>query len=332
MSTAPTLYGDISPEVAGSVSKQLLERGMPTLIADQFGQSQALKEHGTTLLNFFRYNALPSDPTELVEGVSPAGRKLTRTKISVRVKQYGDFVPISDVVLDTADDTVLQGAIDVLSQQSAEMSEKIILNELKAGTNVVYAGNVASRSLVASVFSDTELKRVVRVLLKQNAGKVTSRVRSTAAYGMENVHPAFIALVPAELISAVRALTGFVDAKDYGQISPYPTEIGAWNEIRFLYHTLLTGWADTGSGTAGGTLLSTTGTNCDVFPIVIFGANAWANVALRGEFAITPTVRNPKPAPGDELGQTGSVGWKMMKAAKILNDAFMARVETAAPV
>lgn len=332
MATTATLYGDISPEVAGSVSKQMLERGMPTLILDQFGQSQSLKEHGTTLLNFFRYNALPSDPTELVEGVSPAGRKLTRTKIAVRVKQYGDFVPISDVVLDTADDTVLQGAMDVLSQQAAEMSEKIIINELKAGTNVIYAANVASRGLVNTVFTDAEMKRVVRVLLKQNAGKVTTRVRSTAAFGSESVHPSFIAVVPAELISAVRALTGFQDAKDYGQITPYPTEIGAWNEVRFLYHTLVSGWADIGNGVAGGTLISTTGTNCDVFPVIIFGSNAYANVALRGEFAITPSVRNPKPAPGDELGQTGSVGWKMMKAAKILNDAFMVRVESAAPV
>lgn len=305
---------------------------MPTLILDQFGQSQSIKEHGTTLLNFFRYNALPSDPVELVEGVSPAGRKLTRTKIAVRIKQYGDFVPITDVVLDTADDTVLQGALDVLSQQAAEMSEKIIINELKAGTNVIYAGNVTARASVNTVFTDAEMKRVVRVLLKQNVGRVTSRVRSTPAFGSESVHPSYIAIVPAELVSAVRALPNFQDAKDYGQITPYPTEIGAWNEIRFLYHTLVPGWADAGSGTAGSTLISTSATNCDVFPVIVFGANSYGNVALRGEFAITPSVRNPKPAPGDELGQTGSVGWKMMKAAKILNDAFVLRVESAAPV
>ena len=47
---------------------------------------------------------------------------------------------------------------------------------------------------------------------------------------------------------------------------------------------------------------------------------------------LPPSVRHPKPAPCDELGQPGAVGWKMMKAAKILNDAFMCRVESAATV
>ena len=42
-------------------------------------------------------------------------------------------------------------------------------------------------------------------------------------------------------------------------------------------------------------------------------------------------MRNPgKAEKGDELGQTGSVGWKTWWAGKILNDAWLVRLEVAA--
>ncbi len=40
-------------------------------------------------------------------------------------------------------------------------------------------------------------------------------------------------------------------------------------------------------------------------------------------------VVNPKPAAGDPLAQRGSVGWKAMQTAIILNDLWMARAEVA---
>ena len=41
-------------------------------------------------------------------------------------------------------------------------------------------------------------------------------------------------------------------------------------------------------------------------------------------------VVNPKPAPGDPLGQRGTVGWKLYTTTIILQDAFMVRLECAA--
>jgi N4-gp56 family major capsid protein len=312
------------------MAKQLLERGMPYLVADKFGQAQALPSNETKVINFYRYNALPSDPVELVEGVTPAGRKISRTIISATLKQYGDFIEISDVVKDTTEDHTIQGSLDALAQQAAEMGEKLILSELKAGASAFYANNVAGRGNVNAVLQKSDLNRAVRLLLRQNAKKVTKVVRSTPDFGTDNVHPSFIALCPVEVIPTIRAMNGFIDAKDYGALSPYPNEIGAVDEVRFLYHTLLTGWD--GQGTSGGSSVLETGGNANVYPIIIFGQDAYANIALRGEFAVSPMVVSPKPAPGDALGQRGSIGWKMMKVAKILNDAWVTRIEVAAPV
>lgn len=52
---------------------------------------------------------------------------------------------------------------------------------------------------------------------------------------------------------------------------------------------------------------------------------------IKGKDAAQILVRNPgKAEKGDELGQTGSVGWKTWWAGKILNDAWLVRVEVAA--
>lgn len=329
--TTATQYGDLSPEVAGYVSGQLLERGMPTIVLDRFGQADALPNNETKLMTFYRYNALPSGPenTLLQEGVQPAGRKLSRTPVTLQLQQYGDFIGITDVVKDTCDDTTIQGGLDVLSQQISETSEKIIIAELLSSTSRWFANGTA-RASVNTVFTKALMERVVTGLMRQNAKFISKAVKATVDYGTEAVRPAYFAVIPPELVPAVRAFAGFKDSVDYGTMTPYPTEIGAVNDVRYLYHTLINAWA--GAGAAGGTSIRETGSLADVFPVIVIAADAFANVALNGMHNVSPWVRNPSHAPGDELAQTGSMGWKFMKASKILNDAFMAVVETAAPL
>jgi N4-gp56 family major capsid protein len=75
---------------------------------------------------------------------------------------------------------------------------------------------------------------------------------------------------------------------------------------------------------------STTGTNADVYPTLVFARDAYGLVPLKGENSMTPMVVNPKPAAGDPLAQRGTVGWKLWHATVILQDAFMLRIESAA--
>ena len=68
----------------------------------------------------------------------------------------------------------------------------------------------------------------------------------------------------------------------------------------------------------------------DVYPVLFFGRDAYGLVPLKGATSLTPMVVNPKPSVNDPLGQRGTVGWKTMQGAIILNDAWMARYETGA--
>lgn len=322
-----TTYGDISPRTAAYASKELLTRALPYLMIEKFGQAKTLPANNTKSVVFRRYNALDNSPRALVEGVTPVSQELTHSDVFANLTQYGSIITISDVVLDTHEDAILNEAIDLLAEQAAQMIEKMRFGVMKAGTNVVFA-NGAQRSAVVSPISLNMQRRAVRALKRQNARPITSVVRSTAAYGTENVAPGFVALIHPDCESDVRNLPGFVPAEKYGSLSPWEGELGKCEDVRYVSSTIFEPFIDAGG--AAGAMLSSSGTNADVYPIIYMAKDAFGLVALKGMYALTPMVVNPKPSDSDPLAQRGHVGWKSMQTAVILNDAWMIRLEVAA--
>lgn len=324
---AQTSYGDISPRTAAYAEKELLKRGLPFLVLEKFGQAKTLPEASSKVIKFRRYSALPTVPTALTEGVTPTGQQLAVTDITATLTQYGDKVTISDVIMDTHEDPVLNEAVTLIGEQAAQMIEKMRFGVLKAGTNVLYA-NGAARNAVNTPITVSLQRRAVRALKRQNARFITSVVRSTPSYGTENVAPGFVGLIHPDLESDVRSLVGFVPAEKYGSMTPWENELGKCEDVRYVSSTIFEPWADAGG--AKGTMLSTTGTNADVYPVLYVARDAYGIVALKGMFAVTPMVVNPKPSDSDPLAQRGHVGWKAMQTAVILNDLWMVRSEVAA--
>lgn len=320
-------FGDISPRTAAFASKDLLERGLPFLVIEKFGQSKSLPGNSTKTMKFRRYTALPNAPTALVEGITPAGTPLSYQDVTLNLVQYGNLTQITDVVIDTHEDPVLKEATDLLGEQAAQMVEKMRFGVLKAGTNVIYA-NGALRTSVNTAVTLSLQRRAVRALKRQNARFITKVVRSTVAYGTENVAPGFVALIHPDCEADVRGLVGFTPAEKYGTLTPWENELGKCEDVRYVSSTIFEPFID--GGGAKGAMLSSGGVNADVYPILFLGADAYAIVALKGAFAITPMVVNPSPSDSDPLAQRGSVGWKTMQGCVILNDAWMVRGEVAA--
>jgi N4-gp56 family major capsid protein len=337
-------YGDISPAVAAYSIVRMLKRAMPYLQLEKFGQTYPLPTNSTQTAKFRRYFLVgatgsagsgsgvynyPVAITPLVEGVTPAGNSISNQDYSVQLSQYGDFVTITDVILDTHTDSVLQETTDILGEQAALTVETLRFNVLKAGTNVFYANNVGGRSSVVASIAVADQRRVTTALNRQNAKKITSVVGSNADYGTKSVEAAYMAVCHPDLESDLRNMTGFKPVADYGpHTSPFEGEIGSFEQVRYLTSTVIAPFADAGG--AKGAMRSTSGTSADVYPILFFGRDAFGIVPLKGKSAMTPMVVNPKPAPGDPLAQRGTVGWKLWTATVILQDAFMARLECAA--
>lgn len=342
-----TGYGDISPAVAAYSVVRMLKRAMPYLHLEKFGQTYPLPTNSTQTAKFRRYFLsgaggsagtstpgsafyIPVATTPLVEGVTPAGSRLANQDYTVTLSQYGDYITITDVVMDTHTDPVLQQATDILGEQAAITVETLRFNVLKAGTNVFYANNVGGRSSIVASIAIADQRRVTTGLNRQNAKKITQVVASTADYNTKSVEAAYMAVCHPDLETDIRTMTGFKPVADYGpHTSPFEGEIGSVEQVRYLTSTVIAPWEGAG-GAVGSTGLRSTGGNIDVYPILYFGRDAFGIVPLKGKSSMTPMVVNPKPAAGDPLAQRGTVGWKLYTSTVILQEAFMARLEVGA--
>ena len=306
---------------------KLLSRALPLLVFEKFGQTFPMPSNSTTVAKFRRFEALDATPNQLTEGVTPTAKQLTVTDVTSTLKQYGDLVIISDIVNDVNEDPVLDMAVEVLGEQAAIMLEKMRYGVLAAGTNVFYA-NGSARNAVNTVLTLNLLRKIVRALKAQNCRPITSIVKSSPSYGTAAVAPGYVAIMHSDCEADLRGIAGFTDVKNYGNTAPFEGEIGAVEGIRFILSTVIAPFADAGG--AKGSMVSTSGTSADVYPILVLAKDAYGIVPLKGKSAITPTVLNPGVASkSDPLGQRGYVGWKAMQTAVILNQAWMARAEVA---
>jgi N4-gp56 family major capsid protein len=317
---ATQTYGDISQRTAAWAAKNHLEHAQPVEVLARFGDIKQLDKNTADTIKFRR--PVPFNPatTPLVEGVTPAGGSIAYEDVTVQLAQYGDFVEISDVVADLAEDPVLKDITMLTGEQAALTKEMILYGVLKAGTNKFYGGGKSSIATVAAgdVFTKAIQRNVTKALKAQKSKKVTEMLSASPKYSTEPVAPAYVAFAHTDLEGMLRDIDGFVPVEKYGTMQPLPYEIGKIEDVRYVLSPELEPDAD--AGAAG----------IDVYPVIIIGKNAYGHVALRGAKSAPIMVLNPGVARGgDPLGQRGTVGWKCYDAPVVLNQAWMSVVHVA---
>jgi N4-gp56 family major capsid protein len=324
------VYGDITPRTAGKAMPGFLMRALPYLVLEKYLDMKPLPSNSTKVAIFRRYEALEKALTPLVEGVTPVGKNIKSTDVQCTLQQYGDFVQLTDQIADLHEDPVLQEYVGITAEQAAQTLETLRYNVLKAGTNVFFANGTA-RTDVNTALTLTLQRKVTRALKRQNVSYITQQTASTPNYGTVSVRASYIGLIHPDCENDVRAMAGFKDAVDYGSKVPVDSfEIGSVEDVRYIRSTIFESFADAGGNK--GTMVSTSGVNADVYPVLYLGAHCAASVPLKGKNSITaPIVRNPgQISDSDKLGQRGHVGWKAYFGCVILNQLFMARCECSA--
>lgn len=323
-----TTYGSISQRTAAWAASEMLSHAEPVLILSKFGQHKPIPKNKANGVKFRRPIPWPAVTTPLTEGQTPASRQMQYEDVQATLAQYGDVAEINDHVQDLAEDPVLKDATEQCGEQSGASIEAVTWGAIRGGTNVFYA-NGASRGAVNSVIT-LKKQRAITALLKANkAKKVTKMAKSTVQWGTEAIDAAFIAVANTNLESDIRDLAGFTPVEKYGAMKPLPYEIGKVEDVRYCLSPDLDAFADAGAATS--TMISTTGTNADVYPVMYFGQEAYGCVPLKGANAITPKVTPVDSTDSsDPLGQRGFVGWKAYFVALILNQGWIARLEVAA--
>ena len=314
---ATTTTTQIPAGVQAFYDRNLLERAVPSLVHDGFGQTRTIPKGSSKSIKFRKYSALPVASTPLTEGVTPSGSQLSVSDITATVAQYGDFVTLSDMVSMTVEDLIVTEATEVLGEQAGLTLDTVYRDIINAGTSVHYANSVAGRASVALAPSASDLDAVIKTLKGQNAKKFTQLIQGSAKINTYPIRPAYMAITHTDKVSDLDKLAGWKGVEEYasqGQVDM--NEAGAYKNIRFLETTNAKVFVGAGSG------------GVDVYSTLVLGKDAYGVVGLKGNRNIE-TIVKPLGSGDDPLNQRSTVGWKAVATAKILNDAFMVRYETA---
>ena len=267
----------------------------------------------------------------VTEGMTPTADTLTPVDVNVQLQQYACLYSYTDKAAELYEDDIP----DEMKQQTGErmglVREMIRYGALKGCTNVMYAGGT-TRGTVDEPIALAILRRMTKTLKRNHAPRKTRILAPSPNYDTSAIEGGWIVFVSTDCESDIRDLPGFVPVAKYGSRQPInENEIGSCEEFRFITSPELTAYADSGAaiGTTG--LVSTTGSNIDVYPYIVMGEDAAFDVALRGSksFNLTHLPHTQKDK-SDPLGQRGYVGASFWSAVLVTNNGWMGVIEAGA--
>lgn len=313
-------------------NRVLLERALPYLAHNLFGQQRPVPLNSGDQPKFRRYGSLSQSIAPLSEGVTPASAAWSYTDITGQLKQYGNWLEIADYIQLTSQDRVVTEASEVLGENAGESLDSIYRDILAAGTSVFYGNSVAGRSNVVTKIQATDFDKILRSMRTDNC----KYWKENPIIGTDRVGTLPI---PASYFAIAHPYTCYdlegVLTTSYTKVHQYsdpkmalPNEHGAYKSIRFIESTNAKVVADSGGTAVTNTLKYTTAnTACDIYCTLIFGQNAYGITPLNGN--ALKTIVKPLGSGGtaDPMDQRSSVAWKAVTSCVILNDDFMYRYE-----
>lgn len=310
LNTNVTTDSGLSVENKTFYDRTLLESAKPNLIHNQFGQKRPIPKNGGKKIEFRRYNALPKALTPLTEGVTPDGKKLAVTAIEAEVKQYGDYVALSDVLDLTAIDNNVLEATKAIGNQAGLTLDTVTRNFLQAGTNVMYCPKVADgveTAVTSRADLDATCKLTVDVVKKVVATLKANNIKKIGGSYVAIIHP----YVSYDIMSDPR----WEDMQKYTNAdNMYEGEIGKIAGVRFV---------ETSEA-----LVVKTASKPAVFCSLFFGENAYGVTEVSGGGLRTIIKQLGSAGTADPLDQRSTVGWKAIQTAEILDQTAMIRVES----
>lgn len=259
------------------------------------------------------------------EGVTGVPESITAQNVTVVMRQYSCLYGWTDQTEDFYEDDIPEQMVKQVGERTTLVNEQVVYGELKSCTNQFYGGTGTSRATVNGGLSLGLLRRISKSLMANHGKVVTSVLKSSAQFGTDAVAPGYLVYINTDLSSDVRDLPGFIPAEKYASGKPMDNELGKCEEFRFIRSADLPSIQDAGAAVGATGLYSTSGSNIDVYQIVVTAADAWSQVSLRGKKAVDPTfIPTGTKTSSDPHGQRGYAGAIWYKAVMIENDGWMA--------
>lgn len=341
----------------GKIKGEILSHAIPREVLGLIGETKPMpKNSGDTVVyrRWLPVNATTSSPNTFFangtgdrgnalaaaylasEGVTPNAETLIPQDITATLNEYTVLFGYTKRTADLYEDDVPAAMKAQVGERLSLVRELVRFGQIKTCTNKFYGGSGTSRATVNGKLTLKLIRKIVKTLDQQHTDKVTEILAPSPKYGTQAVEPSFIVFIHTDLKPDVRDIPGFVPVAKYGTmktISPY--EFGTVEEFRFIASPELVSVQDAATSVTASAvgLTSTTGTNPDVYQVVVAGREAWGDVALRGTKAIdVHDVRPSQLDKNDPTGQRGYLGASTYFACVLLNSFHMAVAEVGASV
>ena len=342
-------YGELSAADAFTIQKKFLTISKKLVTMARFAQKDTKPLGEGNEVRYRRYERFQVNTDTISEGVTPNSDTLRQTTIKLTLEQYGAWVPITDRMMALSGDPIVAQITERQAIQMAEQMDTLAFDTFKAGSSVHYSdaddysgtSNEPTMTIAGlAVYADEHtvevgsdrpsaaiLKAVERYLEGNDTVKISNVVKPASAYGTEPVAEGYFAITHPDLRKDIETLPGFSPVEKYANYGAVMAgEIGKVGMIRFIATTLSTP-VEAASSAIAGCKLGAGGKN-NIYKTLVFGKDAVGCASLSGKDSVTPTVITPQATSEDPLGQRGSVGYSYYYGCKILNDAFMTRIES----
>lgn len=328
------LVTSISPSPDATQSfydREMLTRAKYAELYGRFADVSSLKKKQgkTVIMRRWAHLALALSP--LAEGIAPTGKKPTLTDYQATLKQFGDFIVLSDYADLTGIDDYQTFWVGLLGEQAGYTIDAVDRDVVTAGTNVIYA-NGAARTDVTSIVDENDLDRAIRSLARNGGMTLLGGNSGSTNVGSTPTMAAYPAITSPDVMFDLQNLDDFKWASEYrGAVEG---EQARYKQLAFFPSadpsSLNAGAKKFASGGGSSTAVQNTAGTVDVFTIMIMAKHGFTRVPLDGES--TKNIRKALGSAGtaDPLDQIQTFGWKNTSARLITNQNWLVRIECAA--
>ncbi len=309
--TQTTQSSGLSAEMKTFYEKRLLDIAEPKLMHGRFGDSYPIPQNSGNQIEFRKYAMLGKALTPLTEGVTPDGNSLHVTSMTCQLKQYGDWVQMSDLFQETAVDNNVVQTTKLLGSQAGRTLDTVMREELCGGTNVMYAPKIVNGA-AQEVTSRAGLDKTA-VLTPELFFKAAAQL---AAMNADYIDDSYVAIIHPYAAYDLMRNSEWLDVHKYADPSAiYNGEIGKLGNVRFVSSTEAKIWQD-----------ETCPAGLGVFATLVLGAHAYGSTSIEGG-GLQHIVKQLGYG-NDPLNQRSSCGWKATMAVKRLVEEYMIRIES----
>lgn len=280
--------------------KEIMFAALPVMKFFQFAVKKTeLVQVAGRNVRFMKYGNLSKGGRIEHEADDIPNSPLSTSYVDITVYEHGNSVFVSELLLKSSFDDVLQSTAKLLGRDYADVLDTMLMSTALSGSNVVYGGQKASKGALtsASILDLATIKDAVEVLSSNNVPKINNDF--------------YVCFVNPHQARGLRDDSKWQNVQQYAFMGamvspPILGEIGRIEDVRFIETTQMP---------------IETGSSFDIYKAILMGDDYYAfaegqPVELREQY-------------NDKFGRKHGLAWYNIMGSGLLHDEFGVRIETA---